>query len=79
MFTEPLIDALKRAGKNLSKEAALKALNSTKNFQGTGPKVTWTPTQHQGTDSIQIWKCGPNASTILVQDWAVNELATWKK
>ncbi len=79
MFTEPLIDALKRAGKNLSTEAALKALNSTKNFQGTGPKVTWTPTQHQGTDSIQIWKCGPNASTILVQDWAVNELATWKK
>ncbi len=79
MFTEPLVDALKRAGKNLSTEAALKALNSTKNFQGIGPKVTWTANQHQGTDSIQIWKCGPNASTILLQDWTANELATWKK
>jgi len=79
MFTEPLVDALKRAGKNLSTEATLKALNSTKNFQGIGPKVTWTADQHQGTDSIQIWKCGPKGSTILLQDWTSNELATWKK
>ncbi len=79
LFAEPLIDALKRAGKNLSTEAALKALNSTKNFQGIGPKVNWTADQHQGTDSIQIWKCGPGGSTIVMQDWTVNELATWKK
>ena len=79
MFAEPLVDALKRAGKNLSTDAALKALNSTKNFQGIGPKITWTADQHQGTDSIQIWKCGPGGSTITVHDWMVNDLATWKK
>lgn len=79
MFAEPLVDALKRAGKNLSTEAALKALNSTKNYQGIGPKITWTAAQHQGTDSIQIWKCGPGGSTVLMQGWTVNELATWKK
>jgi len=79
LFTEPLIDALKRVGKNLSTEAALKALNSTKNFQGIGPKVNWTAHQHQGTDSIQIWQCGPGGSTIVLQDWTANELATWKK
>ncbi len=79
MFAEPLVDALKRAGKNLTTETVLKALNSTKNFQGIGPRVNWTPDQHQGTDSIQIWKCGPGGSTTLLQDWTVNELATWKK
>jgi len=79
LFSEPLIDALKRAGKNLSTEAALKALNSTKNFQGIGPKVNWTAKQHQGTDSIQIWQCGKGGSTIVLQDWTANELATWKK
>ena len=79
MFTEPLIDAMKRAGKNLSTEAVLKELNSTKNFQGIGPKITWTEKQHQGTDSIQIVKCGPSGSTVLLQDWTSNELATWKK
>ncbi|MCX5827280.1 MAG: ABC transporter substrate-binding protein [Deltaproteobacteria bacterium] len=79
MFTEPLIDALKRTGKNLSTEGCLKALNSTKSFQGSGPKITWTSAQHQGTDSIMIWKCGPGGSTTVLQGWSANDLATWKK
>jgi ABC-type branched-subunit amino acid transport system substrate-binding protein len=79
MFAEPFVDALKRVGPNLSTEAALKALNETKNFQGVGPKITWTPTQHQGSDSVMIWKCGPNGTTIQLQDWTANDLATWKK
>ncbi|HOJ52714.1 MAG TPA: ABC transporter substrate-binding protein [Syntrophales bacterium] len=79
MFAEPLIEAFKRVGKNLSTDAVLKALNSMKGFQGVGPKLTWSPHQHQGSDSIQIWKCGPGGKTILIQDWTVNDLAHWKK
>jgi len=79
LFAEPLVEALKRVGPNLSTEACLKQLNSLRNFQGIGPAVTWTPTQHQGTDSVQIQKCGPNSTHILLQDWTPNDLATWKK
>jgi len=79
LFAEPMVDALKRAGRNLSTEAVLKQLNSTKNFQGIGPVVNWTSRAHQGTDSIQIQKCGPNSSYITLQDWTQNEMATWKK
>ena len=79
LFTEPLIHALKKVGKNLSTEACLKELDKIKDFQGTGGKITYTPTRHQGTDSIMIWKCGPNGSYIPVQGWTPNELATWKK
>jgi ABC-type branched-subunit amino acid transport system substrate-binding protein len=79
MFAEPLVDALKRVGPKLSREALLKQLNSTKNFQGLGAVVNWSPTQHQGCDSIQILKCGPNSSYIILQDWTANDLATWKK
>lgn len=79
MYAEPLVDALRRVGPKLSTEAFLKALNSTKNFQGIGPLVNWSPTVHQGTDSIQIMKCGPNSSYIVLQNWTPNELATWKK
>ncbi len=79
MFTEPLIYALKKVGRNLSTEACLRELNKIKNFQGTGGKITYTPTQHQGTDSIMITKCGPNASYITLQSWTSNDLATWKK
>lgn len=78
LFAEPLVEALKKVGKNLSTEATLKALNSMKGFQGIGPKVTWTEKEHQGTDSVMIQKCGPNASYITLQGWEANELAIWK-
>jgi len=79
MFAEPFVDALKRVGPNLSTDACMKALNETTNFQGVGPKITWTASQHQGSDSVMIWKCGPNGATIKLQDWTANDLATWKK
>jgi ABC-type branched-subunit amino acid transport system substrate-binding protein len=79
VFADPLVEALKRVGPNLSTEACLKALNSIKDYQTIGPKVNWSPQIHQGTDSVQIQKCGPGASYILLQDWTSNDLATWKK
>jgi ABC-type branched-subunit amino acid transport system substrate-binding protein len=79
MYAEPLVDALKRVGPKLSTEAFIKQLNGTKNFQGIGPVINWSPKVHQGTDSIQITQCGPNSSYITLQDWTPNDLATWKK
>ena len=79
LFAEPIVEALKKTGPKLSTEGVLKQLNSIKKFQGLGPVVSWSPEVHQGTDSIQIQKCGPNSSYILLQDWTANELATWKK
>ncbi|MCK4535267.1 MAG: ABC transporter substrate-binding protein, partial [Syntrophobacterales bacterium] len=79
LFAEPLVEALKMVGRDLSTEACLKALNSIKNFQGLGPVVNFSEDCHQGTDSVQIQKCGPGASYILLQDWTSNDLATWKK
>jgi ABC-type branched-subunit amino acid transport system substrate-binding protein len=79
LWAEPLIEALKKVGPKLSTEACLKQLNSIKGFQGIGPKITWTPTQHQGSDSVFIQQCGPNSSYVILQDWATNDLATWKK
>jgi branched-chain amino acid transport system substrate-binding protein len=79
LFADPIVEALKRVGRNLSTEALLKALNSFKDYQTIGPKINWTERQHQGTDSVMIQKCGPGASYITLQDWTTNDLATWKK
>ncbi len=79
LFADPIVEALKKAGRNLSTEGVVKALNSIKDYQTIGPKINWTEKQHQGTDSVMIQKCGPNASYIQLQDWTVNDLATWKK
>jgi branched-chain amino acid transport system substrate-binding protein len=79
LFADPIVEALKKAGRNLSTEAVLKSLNSIKDYQTIGPKINWTEKQHQGSDSVQIQKCGPNGSYIDLQGWTANDLATWKK
>lgn len=77
MFSEAIFEALKMAGPNLSTDALLKALNSITNFQGVGPKITWTPHEHQGTYATRIYKCGPNGEFVLLQDWTTNEMRGW--
>ena len=79
VFDDPIVEALKKAGRNLNTESVLKALNAIKDYQTIGPRINWTEKQHQGTDSVQIQKCGPNASYIQLQDWTTNDLAVWKK
>lgn len=79
LFADPIVEALKKAGRNISTEAVMKALNSIRNYQTIGPKINWTEKQHQGSDSVQIQKCGPNGSYIDLQGWTANDLATWKK
>jgi branched-chain amino acid transport system substrate-binding protein len=79
LYAEPLIQALKNVGPDLSTEACIDALNSIKGFQGIGPMITWSKDVHQGTDSVIIQQCGPNSSYIMLQDWTSNDLATWKK
>jgi ABC-type branched-subunit amino acid transport system substrate-binding protein len=79
LVSDPLIAALQKVGKNLSTEAVVNELNAMKNYRTIGPSITWNKNLHQGVDSAMIWKCGPNGSTIVLQSWTSNELATWKK
>ncbi len=72
---EPLVYAMKKAGKNLSTEAVKKELDSLKNFQGVGPKITWTANNHKAPKTIQIWQAGPNSELIVLQDWTENEIS----
>jgi len=78
-FAEPLVEVLRRVGRNLSTEACIKELNTFTNWKSLGGAITWNEYCHQGTDSVQIQKCGPGGTHILMQDWTANELATWKK
>ncbi len=72
---EPLVEAMKRAGKNLSTEAVKKELDNLTNFQGVGPKITWTATNHKAPRTVQIWQAGPNSENIVLQDWTENEIS----
>ena len=79
LFAEPLVEAMKRAGKDLSTEKVINELNKFKNWQGIGAPITWNKNQRQGTDSVQIMQCGPGGSHKVLKGWTSNDLATWKK
>lgn len=75
---EPLVEALRRVGRNLSTEATIKALESFREWKGLGPPITWSADRHQGAEAVQIQKCGPGGSSIVLQDWTKNDLRAWK-
>ena len=56
-FTEPLVEGLKLAGKELTRASFIKAMESIKNFQGTGPVLSFGPDQRQGHRSLFLVKC----------------------
>jgi len=79
LFAEPLVVAMKRAGRDLSTDAVIRELNKFNNWKGLGAPITWNENRRQGTDAVQIMQCGPGGSHKVLQDWTSNELATWKK
>lgn len=79
LFAEPLVEALKRAGKDLNTEKVINELNKFKSWKGIGAPITWNKDRRQGTDSVQIMQCGPGGSYKVLKGWTPNELATWKK
>jgi len=69
LLAEPLVEGLKRAGKNLTEESFMNAMESLKDWQGIGPPVTFTPTDHQGGKHVFFGKVEPNGTIRKLTDW----------
>ncbi len=70
MFAEPMVEGLKRAGKDLNVESFIKAMDSIKNWNDwLGHDCTYTLEDRQGMKSVYIAKCGPEGKPIKISDW----------
>ncbi len=69
MFAEPFVEGLKRAGKNLTVETFVKAMEGLKNWQGIGPPITFTPTDHQGGKHVFFGQAQPDGTVKKLTDW----------
>lgn len=69
MFMEPMVEALKRCGRDLTVDNFVKAMESLKDFQGIGPKVTYGPDQRQGTRSMFLARCEEGGKLTRISDW----------
>ncbi|CAO0822683.1 hypothetical protein DFAR_3230001 [Desulfarculales bacterium] len=56
-FVEPMVEGLKKAGKDLPSESFVKAMERLKDFQGIMGEVTFTPNQRQGMHEVFLGKC----------------------
>jgi ABC-type branched-subunit amino acid transport system substrate-binding protein len=79
VFAEPLVEALRGAGRDLTREALIEALESLDGWKGAGPEITYGPNQRQGTSSVYLVKClGPEEYEILTDymdaDLEINEV-----
>ena len=69
LFVEPMVEALKKCGRDLTAENFVKAMESIKDFQGIGPKMNFGPNKRQGARSSFIGKCGEGGKAVRFTDW----------
>ncbi|HEJ84160.1 MAG TPA: ABC transporter substrate-binding protein [Desulfobacteraceae bacterium] len=74
LFVEPMVEALKRCGRDLNAENFVKAMESIKDFQGIGPRISFGPDQRQGTRSVFLGKCVEGGNAVGISDWMTSDI-----
>lgn len=70
LYAEPLVEGLRRAGRNLTPETLIKAMETMKDWKGgIGSPITFTSTDHQGTKDIYFVQVQPDGSWKKLTDW----------
>jgi len=70
LYAEPLAEGLRRAGRNLTPETLIKALETIKDWrENLGGPITFTPTDHQGTKYTYFVQVQPDGSWKKLTDW----------
>jgi len=70
IFTEPFVEGLRRAGRNLTPDTFVKAEETLKNWQGIGPPITYTdPMDRQGGKHVFYGKVKPDGNIEKLTDW----------
>jgi branched-chain amino acid transport system substrate-binding protein len=74
MFAEPMAEGLRRAGKNLTPDTFVKAMETIRHWNDwLGHDCTFTPKDHQGMKSVFLSKCGPNGKVEKVSGWLTHQ------
>ena len=73
IFSEPFFEGVRRAGKNLTPETWVSAMETLKNWQGIGPPVTYgkpnSPMDRQGGKHVFYGKVKPDGNIEKLTDW----------
>lgn len=77
-FVEPMVEGLKRCGRDLTVENFVMAMESLKDFQGIGPKINFGPNQRQGIRTCFLARCAEGGRIERLSDWVGSDLDVMK-
>ncbi len=75
IFTEPMIEALKKSGRNLTRERFIDQMENLRGFKGIGPEVSYKPFDkndmysRQGTSRTFLVQCLAGGKAKKLTDW----------
>jgi ABC-type branched-subunit amino acid transport system substrate-binding protein len=70
IFAEPFFEGVRRAGKNLTPDTWVSAMETLKNWQGIGPPITYAGQQdRQGGKHVFYGKVKPDGNIERLTDW----------
>ena len=78
IFVEPMVEGLKRCGRDLTVDNFVKAMDSIKDYQGIGPKISFSLKKRQGTRSVFLAKCLKGGKIERISDWMTSDLDVQK-
>jgi branched-chain amino acid transport system substrate-binding protein len=66
LFAEPVVEALRNAGRELTRESFMAEMEALDRFQGVGPEITFGPGQRQGSRALKLDRSiGPQQTESL--------------
>ncbi|MCB2187957.1 MAG: ABC transporter substrate-binding protein [Deltaproteobacteria bacterium] len=68
-FAEPMVEGLKRAGKDLTVDSFVAAMETLKDFQGIMGKISFGPDQRQGMRQVFLGTCDDKGKVKRLSDW----------
>ncbi len=74
VFVEPMVEGLIRTGRDLTADNFVKAMETIKDYQGIGPKITFGPNQRQGARSLFLAKCAEGGKPVRISDWLTSDI-----
>ena len=73
-FVEPMVEGLKRCGRDLTIENFVDAMESIKDFQGIGPRITFGPDKRQGTRTSFVGQCVEGGKSVRLSEWMTSAI-----
>lgn len=73
-YAEPLVEALRRAGRDLTTESLVAALETLDGWEGTGPPITYRPDRRQGTRAMFLARTTSDGTAVQLTDWIDSEI-----